>query len=317
MPDKFFRFFVSSTYKDLIKQRETTMQVLLRTNCLPAGMEFFPASNNETIWKIITDTIDTCDYYLLIVDNRYGTIGYDGKSYTEMEYRYAVEKNMPRLVFLRSIEESLTDESSIDNENMKKFRHYLHEDQSAYKEYWKDAVEFASKLSQGITRIIANEPRAGWIRGVIENQSENETKNGVSNTKKETEENAQFFCEYIDIAYHASYPKGFTSPDSNDYLMSMKWGEIFILFAKSSIISAQENLLFDLLQSICKNKCQNDEYYQLGKRFNANDPMVAIDEKIKNYIRSRFVLEGIFDVDKDLNWTLSEKGKILFKKFYQ
>ena len=57
---------------------------------MPAGMELFPAAN-ETQWNLIKKVIDDCDYYVLILGGRYGTIGPDGIGYTEMEYRYALE----------------------------------------------------------------------------------------------------------------------------------------------------------------------------------------------------------------------------------
>lgn len=39
----------------------------------------------------IKKVIDECDYYLLIVGGRYGSMDSNGVSYTEREYDYAVE----------------------------------------------------------------------------------------------------------------------------------------------------------------------------------------------------------------------------------
>lgn len=66
----------------------------------PVGMEIFGAADEEQ-WEIIRDTIDSSDYYVLLVANRYGSIVEDGSdkgiSYTEKEYRYAKEKGIPIL----------------------------------------------------------------------------------------------------------------------------------------------------------------------------------------------------------------------------
>ena len=75
------------------------MHALLELDCMPLGMELFPAAN-ETQWGLIKKVIDDCDYYLLIVGGRYGSIGPEGISYTEMKYRYALETEKPTIAFL-------------------------------------------------------------------------------------------------------------------------------------------------------------------------------------------------------------------------
>jgi nucleoside 2-deoxyribosyltransferase len=62
-------------------------------------MELFPAANDDQ-WTLIKRVIDDCDYYLVILAGRYGSLGPDGTSYTEMEYRYAVEHGKPVIGFL-------------------------------------------------------------------------------------------------------------------------------------------------------------------------------------------------------------------------
>ena len=89
--DKRYQVFVSSTFTDLQEERQEIMQALLELRCIPAGMELFPAAN-ETQWDLIRKVIDDCDYYIVVIGGRYGSIGPDGLSYTEMEYRYALEK---------------------------------------------------------------------------------------------------------------------------------------------------------------------------------------------------------------------------------
>ncbi len=97
--DKRYQVFVSSTYADLQDERQEVMQALLELECIPAGMELFPAANEDQ-WTLIKRVIDDCDYYLVIVAGRYGSFGPDGASYTEMEYRYAIDKNKPVNWFL-------------------------------------------------------------------------------------------------------------------------------------------------------------------------------------------------------------------------
>src|SRR3954453_13788879 len=97
--DKRYQVFVSSTYRDLVDERREVIQALLELDCIPAGMELFPAAN-ESQWDLIKRVIDDCDYYIVIVGGRYGSVTPEGVSYTEMEFDYAVEAGKPILGFV-------------------------------------------------------------------------------------------------------------------------------------------------------------------------------------------------------------------------
>jgi hypothetical protein len=97
--DKKYQVFVSSTYEDLQEERKAVMEALLQMNCFPVGMEYFNAADDSQ-WDVITSLIDECDYYVLIVAGRYGSIDEaSGISYTQKEYEYAVKKNVPVISF--------------------------------------------------------------------------------------------------------------------------------------------------------------------------------------------------------------------------
>ena len=49
--------FVSSTYEDLKDERREVMHALLELDCIPAGMELFPATD-EDAWSLIKEIID-------------------------------------------------------------------------------------------------------------------------------------------------------------------------------------------------------------------------------------------------------------------
>ena len=95
-----YQVFVSSTYEDLREERQQATQAVLETSCFPSGMELFPASD-DTQWELIKRVIEESDYYVVIVAGRYGSLGGEGISYTEMEYDYAIEKGIPVLGFVR------------------------------------------------------------------------------------------------------------------------------------------------------------------------------------------------------------------------
>lgn len=101
-----YQVFISSTFVDLKDERQKVYEALQRMNCIPAGMELFPATDEDQ-FEFIKKVIDDCDYYVVIVGNRYGSISDDGISYTEKEYRYAVEKNIPVSAFIHDAPETI------------------------------------------------------------------------------------------------------------------------------------------------------------------------------------------------------------------
>src|SRR4249919_820551 len=104
--EKRYQVFVSSTYKDLQEERQEVMQALLELDCIPAGVELFPAANEDQ-WTLIKKVINDRDYYIVIIAGRYGTIGPSGQGYTEMEYRYAIDSGKPVIGFLHADPPSL------------------------------------------------------------------------------------------------------------------------------------------------------------------------------------------------------------------
>lgn len=92
--NKKLQVFVSSTYADLIEERQAAVQAILDAGHIPAGMELFKAGKSQM--KTIQKWIDESDVYMLILGGRYGSIEEEsGLSYTELEYKYALSKDMP------------------------------------------------------------------------------------------------------------------------------------------------------------------------------------------------------------------------------
>ncbi len=89
------QIFISSTYTDMLEERQATVQAVLNADHIPAGMELFKAGNESQL-QTIYRWIDECDLYLLILGGRYGSIeAHSMKSYIELEYEYALNHNIP------------------------------------------------------------------------------------------------------------------------------------------------------------------------------------------------------------------------------
>lgn len=164
--NKKYTVFLSSTYDDLREERNEVIHALLELDCIPCGMEYFPSDDDEQ-FEFIKSIIDECDYYILIIAGRYGTIGKNGKSYTEMEYRYAIEKGIPVLAFIHSDIGSISFDKSEKNEKsrikLEQFKKYVSKDKMA--KYWNGKEDLAGKVSRAMTSTIKRHPAVGWVRG--------------------------------------------------------------------------------------------------------------------------------------------------------
>jgi hypothetical protein len=164
MADKRYQVFVSSTYEDLQDERREVMQALLELDCIPAGMELFPAAD-ETQWSLIRRVIDDCDYYIVIVAGRYGSTNKDGVSYTEMEYRYALDQGKPIIAFLHREPSALpakhTEASPAGRQKLDAFRDLC---QQKMVKHWISASELGSVVSRSLVRLTKDRPGIGWVR---------------------------------------------------------------------------------------------------------------------------------------------------------
>lgn len=187
MTDARHQVFVSSTYIDLLEERSEVMQALLELECMPAGMELFPAAN-DTQWEWIKRVIDESDYYAVILAGRYGSISKEtGLSFTEMEYRYAIESGKPVVGFLHSDIESLpvkfTETQPSKRKKLDEFRALV---QTRLCKFYSSPTDLGAKLSRSITQLKKQHPKPGWVR--VENLSDLITSDDVLVLRKENDE---------------------------------------------------------------------------------------------------------------------------------
>lgn len=162
--DKRYQVFVSSTYEDLRDERQEIMQALLELDSIPAGMELFPAANEDQ-WTLIKKVIDDCDYYIVVIGGRYGSIGPSGISYTQMEYEYAVAQNKPLIAFLHKDPSSLpakhVEKTEQGKEKLDAFRSLA---QQKMCKFWTTPADLGSAVSRSLVKLIKTNPAVGWVK---------------------------------------------------------------------------------------------------------------------------------------------------------
>ncbi|WAS94202.1 DUF4062 domain-containing protein [Nannocystis punicea] len=163
--DKRYQIFVSSTYTDLKDERAKVIQTLMEMDCIPAGMELFPAADEEQ-WQFIKKVIDDCDYYLLIIGGRYGSTTPEGISYTEKEYDYAVDKGLKVIALIHGDPDSLPLSKSetvpAQAEKLAAFRAKVKTGRLV--RFWQDTTELPGLVALSLSKTIKTYPAIGWVR---------------------------------------------------------------------------------------------------------------------------------------------------------
>jgi hypothetical protein len=164
--EKVYQIFVSSTYADLADERRRVSETLAKAGYIPSGMELFPATDQQQL-DFIKRVIDRCDYYVVIVGGRYGSLADDNISFTEKEYEYALERKIPILAFLHKnpekIEVGKTDTNEEQARRLAAFRERL--SRSRIVDFWVDPHELCTKVVIAVAQAINLSPGVGWVRG--------------------------------------------------------------------------------------------------------------------------------------------------------
>jgi hypothetical protein len=162
--DRRYQVFVSSTYDDLREERQHVIQALLELDCIPAGMELFPAADDEQ-WEFIKRVIDECDYYLVIVAGRYGSTDGNKISYTEKEYDYALDRGKPVIGFFHENPGDIAS-NKCENDPGKKCRLEAFREKIKKRlcKSWSSAEDLSGKVSRSIAQLKKSRPADGWVR---------------------------------------------------------------------------------------------------------------------------------------------------------
>jgi hypothetical protein len=155
--------FVSSTFEDLREARRNVFEAILGLECRPVGMEGFGAADLPP-WEKIKREIDEADCCVLMVAGRYGTVDENGVSYTEKEYRYAVEQSKPILIFLHKDIESLPGRSLESDPELRSklqsFRMLCLQKQCSF---WETEGELETQVTRSLAKFI--QENTGQVRG--------------------------------------------------------------------------------------------------------------------------------------------------------
>ncbi len=324
--DKRYQVFVSSTFEDLQEARREAMQALLTMDCIPTGMELFPATDDESL-ELIKRFIGQCDYYIVIVAGRYGSTGAGGKSYTEMEYDYATELGLPILAFLckdvGKLAAERTEQTDEGKAALGRFRAKV--EAARHVRYWSDPKELSGLIAFGMSSLIKLKPRVGWVRAdqVADGSAAQEilkllktidelrtnVASAESTPPRGTEELAQGE-ETITLHFRYEQPRsGYTDGEA-----TFSWNEILAILGPILITQASEKQLKDQLDAAFRNRLKDKSGIQIYECYVRDEEF----QQVKVQLRALGLIRELKDkslAGGDLAvWSLTPYGDHIMSK---
>lgn len=317
--EKRYQVFVSSTYADLQEERRNVIQTLMEMDCIPSGMEIFPAVDEEQ-WAFIKRVISDCDYYILIIGGRYGSLTSEGISYTEKEYEFADALGLKVIAFLHKNPEDIPAKNTeLDPKlrgKLEAFRRRVSEGRLV--KFWSKADELPGLVALSLSKTIKTYPARGWVRA---DQIANvEILNQVNDLRKRNQEletlvsqlNAQNSPSPVNnlagltdsIKIFGQY-KWTSNGEWKDWKHTLSWEDLFALIAPYLLENPNDTVVKDALKRSILEKAGIDYY-------SAN-----INDQIYQTVKVQLVALGLVSVSylqttkggMALFWSLTPSGK--------
>lgn len=319
--EKRYQVFVSSTYADLQEERRNVIQALMEMDCIPAGMEIFPAADEEQ-WEFIKKIISDCDYYILIIGGRYGSLTTEGISYTEKEYEFAVSIGRKVLAFLHKNPEEIPAKNTELNPELRgkldAFRRRV--SQGRLVRFWNRADELPGLVALSLSKTIKTYPAVGWMRA--DQVANLEILNEVNELRKQNQELENLVSQLRtqlaparvnnlaplsdEITIFGTYT-AIAKGQTHNWEYRISWGDLFGLIAPyllenpndTRVQGILERSVFEKMNMKVHSRDMNDQNYQTVKVQLAALGLVNIQY-------SKTVQGGMA-----LFWSLTPKGREL------
>lgn len=160
--------FISSTYIDLQDERQAAVQAVLDAEHIPAGMELFKAGNDSQL-DVIKRWIQKSDVYMLILGGRYGTIEPNSKkSYTHLEYEYALQLHKP--IFAVVLSEAMLHEKAnihpeyFEKENVTQYSEFKKLVLCKMARFINDVKDISAAVLSSLYDFSKDPKLRGWVR---------------------------------------------------------------------------------------------------------------------------------------------------------
>ena len=327
--NKRYQVFISSTYADLKEERAKVVQTIMELDCIPAGMEIFPAIDEEQ-FEFIKRVIDDCDYYLLIIGGRYGSLSDDGISYTEKEYDYAIHRGIKVIALLHSDPDSIPlGKSEKENSLRKKLQDFREKvSKNRLIKFWNTAEDLPGIVALSLSKTIKTYPATGWVRAntitdpdiyreadSLRKQNHNLTEI-INESKQVIEQQKDALATFDDVFIFSGKHRKWDNYSKRDvnttWTIETTWGKVFKLISPYLLEHPSDTKMKETISK---------QLYRLTK--DATDRgFASIDDQDFQTIKIHLKTLGLIDVKYSkttgggmaLFWNLTDAGNKLLLK---
>jgi len=310
-----YQVFVSSTFTNLIEARSKVQRVLMQMNCIPAGMELFPAADEEQ-FAFIKKVIDDCDYYIVLIAGRYGSTTKEGVSYTESEFDYAVSKGIQVLAFLHADPDSIpVGQSELDAGAREKLRAFRAKVQTGrLVRMWRTPDELATEVILSLAATIKTHPGHGWMRGskgndpaeLLKQINELRQRNDALQARLSQLKSPTVVSNLAKVS--ELFKLSVRDIESHYWAVDVSWDEMFNLISPTLLGPVDDDVVNTQLARavlLSRGRAGRKEKRQLGE--------VRIDAEVFKTVRTQFMALGLVDIHSHvpgtLFWRLTSAGK--------
>lgn len=304
MTQRKYQFFISSTYTDLVEARQTVAASLLQQGHFPVGLELYPTEEND-IWSVIQQQIAECDYYVVLVGGRYGSLSPIGLSYTHREYIYASTRRKPVLALIHDQPHLLADHqretTRAGQMQLEDFRKLVAKGQMVRE--WHTLAELRDLARTVVPQFVSRFPCEGWIRG---NTQEDERQ--VEQLKQQV---AKLEQELQDARHGGRQPSGPFPSDLRatvryqgsvyvrgdcklmDITSQPTWGQLFTSLAPHLLAETDEDRMREVLEEFLSGQALADAQLLLPKAHAVRN--VRLSTESFNQIKVRLRALGVIN----------------------
>lgn len=331
--NKRYQVFVSSTYADLKEERSKVIQTIMELDCIPAGMEIFPAIDEEQ-FEFIKKIIDDCDYYILIIGGRYGSLSEEGISYTEMEYDYAAAKNIKIIAFIHENPDEISlSKSEKDNdlrEKLQSFRGKVKTNRII--KFWNRAEDLPGLVALSLSKTIKTYPAIGWIRA--NTSVDPELYKELNNIRKENDElkskdilNPKVSTISLDelagledliliSGTHTFWDNSYAQDQVSNWQKKLTWNEIFALISPYLLTNPNDEKVKETLGKAIYETIPNSLSIGFSDLNDQNFQTIKVQFKALKLIDLKLIdlKTANSKIGINLLWNVTEKGENLMLK---
>lgn len=322
MADKRYQVFLITSGDDTRSERLVLSQALMGIGCFSWGLE----QRTPLSTTLARRQIDECDYVVVLLGGKYGEQSVTGESYMHLEYKYALTRQKPIIVFMMDNPDSL---DFVFKESRPELKQRFHEFSEELKQNTHFTYHTARDLDMLVRiqmpKFIEKHPQTGWIQAtqlsaLIERirTLENELKN-VKTEPKPLEPKEYNFDHLPKVALYNEVDVDYTIQayqggnfKNVDLTRTFTWLQVIELYAPTFREPTPEEdftkIMNDYLNQVSLSEVQqmNDKVHAVARAQANSKTLLMIKEQLHHH-------DWVKPVGKDhknrILWQLTDTAK--------